>query len=639
MKTGSLSFKHLLVVQFVLGAMIPTILLSGLLIAEFRDIQTDEQIKKQSAQTEKAVFQLSFELEKLALQLEQLSLDSNAALAASSGVFAASARNSLLNIAEQQPLASALLLLDNRYWLAEAVPVNAMVLPLTALEPALTKLYAADYTATKQTLLLDAADFNQLLLAEATAAQSSQWLVMLMPLKLADTAVIDPRSKLTGALVALLSLQQIRLQLEHYTPDARLLNIYWQEKPLLPATSEHQADSVITQAQLQVPGLDSAFTVTFATSRAVALQPITDLTYRFALLTALFLLLLLVAGWLFVRLEIKPIAALSRVVERYAEGDFSQPQQHFPFTEFENIARVLHTMALKPNEHQQLLEGRVQQRTAELQRAVEDLNQMNTELVKTQQQLIESEKSSQIGILVAGVAREITAPVSSSVQALNALELHNMQIASAVKQNALKRSVFDNYLRDSKAAIEQLGHQLKRAEELIQSFKAIAVDQSFEQRRNFNLYDYLQSVVLNLRYELGQYQVKTDIQGDKIMVIQSFPGSFSRILTNLMLNSLQHGFERQQPHNIWLSYKLLADGQLELTYQDDGAGMTQQVQARIFEPFFTTAQQDGASGLGLSIVYNLVTQQLKGSIVCHSAPGKGTSFVLTLPVRVVIKPR
>src|SRR5690606_32430116 len=115
-----------------------------------------------------------------------------------------------------------------------------------------------------------AADFNQLLLAEATAAQSSQWLVMLMPLKLADTAVIDPRSKLTGALVALLSLQQIRQQLEQYTPDACLLNIYWQDKPLLPATSEHQADSVITQAQLQVPGLDSAFTVTFATSRAVA---------------------------------------------------------------------------------------------------------------------------------------------------------------------------------------------------------------------------------------------------------------------------------------------------------------------------------------------------------------------------------
>uniref|UniRef100_A0A486XJT4 histidine kinase n=1 Tax=Rheinheimera sp. BAL341 TaxID=1708203 RepID=A0A486XJT4_9GAMM len=639
MSKSNLSFKHLLALQFVLGALIPALLLSGLLIFEFRGIQTDEQIKIQSAQTEKAVLQLSSELEKLALQLEQLSLDANVALAASSGIFAPNARTSLLKLAAQHPLASAILLVDNNFWVAEAVPVNAMVLPLAPLHTSLSNLYQADYSAHDQTILLDAAEFNPLLTAEHQEPQLSQWILMLLPLKLADTAAeIDPRSKLSGVLVALVSLQQIKQYLNTYSPHAELLNIYWQNTPLLPELPQ-DIDSVVSRAKLNIPGLAQTLEISFSTSRERALQPITDLTYRFALITALFSIVLLIAAWLFVRREIKPIAELSGVVQRYADGDLTQPQQHFLYAEFEHIASVLHSMAVKLSEHQYLLEGKVRQRTEELQLAVENLNTMNGQLVKTQQHLIEAEKSSQIGILVAGVAREISAPVSKGLQALYLLQQQNMKITNAVKHNALKRSALENYLADSSQAIKQLGYQLKKAEELILSFKAMAVDQSSEQRRNFNLYDYLYSVILNLRYELGHYQVKVDIQGDKIMIIQSLPGSFSRILTNLILNSLQHGFEPQQQHSISISYKLLPDGLLQLTYHDDGAGITPEVQQRMFEPFFTTAQQEGGSGLGLSIVYNLVTQQLKGKVTCHSEPGHGATFILTLPVRVVIKPR
>lgn len=634
-----LSLKNLLIVQFVLSAMIPTLLLSSLLIAEFRAIQTEEQIKKQRAQTEKAILQLEFELEKLALQLQQLSVDSNAALAASSGIFAQNARNSLLQIADKHPLAKAVLLVDKTQWIVEAVPVDAMVLPLASLQSDLEALFAQDYAALNQTILLSSVELSDRLIARDSPDSSylSELIVMQMPLKLADTAVTDPRSKLTGALVALLPLQSIRTLLEQYSPDATLHNIYWQGKGLI--TSDPQSsDMVITLAELDVPSLKLPLTVEFATTSAAALGAITALTYRFALITALFLLLLLLAGWLFVRLEVKPITALSRLVERYAEGDLLQPRQQFPFTEFEQIAGVLHTMAQKLREHQELLEGRVAQRTSQLQQAVTELNQINAELLKTQQQLVESEKLSQIGILVAGVSREITAPISQSLGAITAIQQQHIQIAQAVKNSALKRSTFDNYLRESKLSIEQLSRNLQRAEELIQSFKAVAVDQSSEQRRNFNLYDYLQQVIVSLRYELGRYNVKLEIKGDRVMVLQSFPGSFSRILTNLVLNSLQHGFDQQTELLISISYSLLPDGQLQLIYRDDGAGMTKPVLKRIFEPFFTTAQQDG-SGLGLSIVYNLVTQQLKGSISCDSEPGKGATFTLILPVRVVIRPR
>ena len=256
-----------------------------------------------------------------------------------------------------------------------------------------------------------------------------------------------------------------------------------------------------------------------------------------------------------------------------------------------------------------------------------------------QQQLIESAKLSQIGILVAGVAREITAPVTKSLEAADALQQEHLLIGQAMQNNVLKRSVFENYLQGSTVNISRLSQHLRRADELIQSFKAVAVDQSSEQRRNFILYDYLQQVLLSLRYELSDYDVKPDIKGDKILVLQSYPGSFSRILTNLVLNSLQHGFKTKQAQSIVIEYSILSDGQLQIQYRDNGVGMSEAVLARIFEPFYTTAQQNGGSGLGLSIVYNLVTQQLKGSIICESQPDHGTTFTITLPVRIVVKYR
>lgn len=639
-QTRKLSLKSLLICQLLLGAMIPALLLSSLLISEFRAIQTEEQIKKQRAQTEKAILHVEFELEKLSLQLQQLSENSNAALATSSGIFAQNARNSLVQIAAQHSLAKAVLLVDTASWIVEAVPVEAMLLSMTPLQPSLSTLLAQDYAAKNSTFILSSAELAETLLPNYSMQNQyiTEFVVIQIPLKLSDSTISDPRSKLTGIIVALLPLNNIKTLLEQYSPDATLRNIYWQRQGLINPSSNLD-DKIITVAPLSVPGLASALNIEFATDKATVLSAITALTYRFAIITALFLFLLLAVGWFFVRLELKPIKALSRLVERYADGDLHQPRRHFPLSEFDKIAGVLHEMAVKLRENQELLESRVEQRTNELQRAVIELNQINTELVKTQQQLIESEKQSQIGILVAGVAREITAPITKSLSAVTALQQENLSIARAMNNSVLKRSSLENYLKESTLSIEQLSQHMRRAEELIQSFKAVAVDQSSEQRRNFNLYDYMQQILLSLRYELGQYRVKVDIKGDKIMVVQSYPGSFSRILTNLVLNSLQHGFDNETAQLITISFGILPDGNLQVIYSDDGRGMTKEVLARIFEPFFTTAQQTGGSGLGLSIVYNMVTQKLNGSLVCDSEPGKGCKFVLTLPVRIVIKHR
>ncbi|MAB17877.1 MAG: hypothetical protein CMN07_12130 [Roseobacter sp.] len=323
---------------------------------EFRTIQTEEQIIKQRAQTEKAILQVEFELEKLSLQLQQLSADSNAALAASSGIFAQNARNKMVQVANQHSLAKALLLVDTRSWVVEAVPIDAMLLSLAPISTQLTTLFLQDYAATQSTYLVASKELTESLLTSDSDQhqQMPELIVMQVPLKLSDTTTIDPRSKLTGAIVALLPVESIKALLEKYSPDATLHNIYWQQQALLPNYSVDD-EMVITVAPLAVPGLNARLNIEFATSKATALNAITVLTYRFAVITALFLGLLLFVGWFFVRLEMKPITALSKLVERYAEGNLQQSRQYFPFTEFEQIAAVLHTMSVKLHEHQELL--------------------------------------------------------------------------------------------------------------------------------------------------------------------------------------------------------------------------------------------------------------------------------------------
>ncbi len=271
------------------------------------------------------------------------------------------------------------------------------------------------------------------------------------------------------------------------------------------------------------------------------------------------------------------------------------------------------------------LEGRVEERTRELRQTLENLQ-------RTQAQLVESEKMASLGSMVAGVAHEINTPVGIGITAASGLVEKTKSLVTAYKAGDLKQTALKSYLNTAMESGQLILENLQWAAELVQSFKQTAVDQTSLEQRTFLVKDYLEDTMRNLHPKLKHTQHVITIEGDKDLTLDSYPGALSQVVTNLVLNSITHAYKEGEVGQLRFEFKP-TDKRLVLTYADDGAGIPPENLKRIFEPFFTTARAKGGTGLGLHIVYNLVTQKLKGTIHCESAVGQGTKFVIDLPLQ------
>lgn len=279
------------------------------------------------------------------------------------------------------------------------------------------------------------------------------------------------------------------------------------------------------------------------------------------------------------------------------------------------------------------LEQRVEERTIELRIANQELVQSLEQLRKTQEQLIQSEKMAALGGLVAGIAHEINTPLGVGITAASHLEQLTKELIADYAQNAMRRSSLEHYLHVAEEASRMLLINLQMAAEQIQIFKQVAVDQTSAERRTFNVKRYLNDVLLSLHPKLRNTRHSVTITCPDTLELDSYPGAFSQIVRNLVLNSLLHGFEFKEQGEMTLEVAQMADS-LQMRYSDNGKGIVKEEISKIFEPFYTTKRGHGGSGLGLHIVYNLVTQQLHGTIVCESQPGLGATFIIHIPLPV-----
>ncbi len=269
-------------------------------------------------------------------------------------------------------------------------------------------------------------------------------------------------------------------------------------------------------------------------------------------------------------------------------------------------------------------------RQLELQQNNEALEQSLIMIKRTQTQLMEAEKMASLGSLVAGVAHEINTPVGTGFTAASFLEQRGRECRQLFEQGNLRKSDLENFFRDLSESTEMISQNLARAAELIRSFKLVAVDRTSEERRLFALHDYIHHVLLSLRPRLKHTHIQVEVLCPEHLEINSFPGVFSQIITNLLVNSLQHAFLPEEEGKIIVEV-VVTEGDILFCYSDNGCGMKEADRARLFEPFFTTARHRGGTGLGMHIVYNLVTQVLKGSIQCSSSPGQGTRYEIHIP--------
>jgi len=259
------------------------------------------------------------------------------------------------------------------------------------------------------------------------------------------------------------------------------------------------------------------------------------------------------------------------------------------------------------------------------------LTQTLKTLQTTQAELIRSAKMAALGNLVAGVAHEINTPVGTAIMTASTLENATESVVKDLTQGELKRSAFESYLDVAAECSQLISSNLNRAGELINSFKKVAVDQTSRQQRTFLLKSYLCEVITNLTPQIHKSSYQVNVYGSDTLVIQSDPGSLSQVVTNLLTNSFEHAYPDECAGNISLTIETQGST-VVLTYHDDGCGIPVADQSHIFEPFFTTVRDRGGSGLGLHLVYNIVTQTLRGTIRVDSSANQGTTFTITFPM-------
>lgn len=253
------------------------------------------------------------------------------------------------------------------------------------------------------------------------------------------------------------------------------------------------------------------------------------------------------------------------------------------------------------------------------------------QLRAAQDQLVQSEKMASLGGLVAGVAHEINTPIGVCVTAASFLDDRTREIAGMVEANGhLSEQQLQSYLKGAEQSTKMIMQNLKRAAQLVSSFKQVAADRSSSELRKFKLDRFLQDVVTSLHPVLKRKGHQIDIHCEGELELQTYPGALSQVVTNLIMNAIKHAYAEGEKGQIKIDARICEE-EVVMDFRDDGAGIPAENLKKVFDPFFTTARNTGGTGLGLHVVHNLMTEVLGGEIKVTSEPGKGTHFHLVMP--------
>ena len=615
------SFKNQLIVILLVSTLVPALFVATILL---------QQIKQDSYEHLQSQMRISLERDSSYIQnrvtivdslLQQLALDQNNILAAENSVFSVYARTQLQRVKGIYPEILFLQIYDNNFWPAESIPFEFEFMSLESLFDRNIGLLPNDnqsaYKVFSDNELVGLIDEH----ADITL-DNNQFLSIVVPLYKTNEA--NPADDIrTGFLLAVMPINNLLTGITN-EDGQRLLDIVNIEKIDLNDNQETIVDTVPIDIKGQTIHLGIAF------AREKLVEPVNRAFITIALIT---LGILAISIWVALYLSkrfTRPFENIQILIEGYRHGEFAAELPEFKFREFVQLAELLADMAAIIDKNQQDLEARVEARTEELAKANAELKSSLETQKSMQTQLVESEKMAQLGGLVAGISHEVNTPIGIGLTAASSMRIFVDELQVAIDSGQLTRKRMTELLSQCDECANILMSNLTRSADLISNFKEVAVSQSSTEVTSFNLKVFLGEIIASLRPQTKKYNLDITLNVEDLM-LKSYQGTFAQIFTNFMMNSMRHGFEQEKPHHIVIGTSL-SKKHISISYEDDGAGMTKANLDRIFEPFFTTKRGQGGTGLGMHIVYNLVTQKLNGEINIDSKLGEGTKIIIRLPI-------
>jgi signal transduction histidine kinase len=237
-----------------------------------------------------------------------------------------------------------------------------------------------------------------------------------------------------------------------------------------------------------------------------------------------------------------------------------------------------------------------------------------------------------LGGLVAGITHDVNTPLGVGVTAASFLQERLNNLKTSFEEKSLTTKNMENFINEAEQTANLLLTNLNRASELIASFKQVAVDQTSETEREINLNDYIRDIIKSLKPSFKHNNHEIVVSCPEDLYIRCAPGAIAQIVTNMIVNSLVHGFEDTNDGKITLDVST-DNNTIEMRYRDNGKGLSNDDLDKLFDAFFTTKRGEGGSGLGTHIMYNLVTQSLSGHIEAQSKPGDGLQYTIRFPMK------
>lgn len=345
-----------------------------------------------------------------------------------------------------------------------------------------------------------------------------------------------------------------------------------------------------------------------------------------------------------------PINILVKLVQRISrQRDYSSRAELHGIKELDILGEAFNNMLQRTQEHMERqteaeseqvklnlsLEEKVQQRTMALKEANNELIQTLEKLHQFQRQMVQNEKMASLGDMVAGVAHEVNTPIGLGVTASTMMLDRLSDMRKAFEDKTLKASSLSKFIAEGEENLNIIYRNLNRAAELISSFKQVAVDQSSENNRVFSFAKLMDEILMSMRPKLKKVKHLINVNCADNLVVESKAGPINQIMINLIMNSIIHGFEDVDKGQIDITIESVDDNKVSIEFKDNGKGIPEHLRKRIFDPFVTTKRGQGGSGLGMHLVYNLVTQALNGSISIVSEEGQGVEFRIIFPVKKV----